>query len=274
MTNQIPYISYLLQFADNALIHGQRLAEWTGHAAVLEQDIALTNISLDQIGQARALYQYTAEKINQLPINESAKLFRAPLLTPKLGSLTEDDLAFLRDAWDFKNLLLLEQPNGDWDTTLVKSFYYDHFIVLAFEEILQHSTDLQLKAIAEKSLKESLYHRRWSSEWIIRMGDGTKISHEKTQTALLELLPYTGEMFEPSKAEELLEGSGQTLDLKNIQKQWLMNIEEVLEEATLNLPDEMPWMQSGGKNGIHSEHLGYILAEMQFMQRSYPNMEW
>lgn len=274
MTNQIPYISYLLQFADNALIHGQRLAEWTGHAAVLEQDIALTNISLDQIGQARSFYQYAAEKINQLPVNESGSLFKAPLLTPKLGSLTEDDLAFLRDAWDFKNLLLLEQPNGDWDTTLVKSFYYDHFIVLIFEEILQNSTDLQLKAIVEKSLKESLYHRRWSSEWIIRMGDGTDFSHDKVQTALLELLPYTGEMFETSKSEELLNETGQRLDLEGIQKQWFINVNEILDKATLNLPDEMPWMQSGGKNGIHSEHLGFMLAEMQFMQRSYPNMEW
>lgn len=274
MNMDLKYISYLLQFADNSLILGQRISEWTGHGPVLEQDIAMTNIALDHIGQARAFYQYAAEKLNQISIEEQKSYFKSPSIVENLGKLDEDDLAFLRDAWDFKNLLLVEQPNGDMAYTITRSFFYDHFIVLAFEYILEHSKDLQLKAIAEKSIKESKYHRRWSSEWMIRLGDGTELSKAKMQKALEDILPYVGEMFKTSKIENDLHGNENLLDLKKIEKQWMQNIKEVLDEATLSLPEEMPWMQDGGKNGVHTEHLGYILAEMQFMQRAYPNMEW
>lgn len=274
MSKELNYISYLLQFADNALILGQRIAEWTGHAPALEQDIAMTNLSLDQIGQARAFYQYIAEKLNQLPKEEVEKWFKSPLMTEKHGRLDEDDLAFLRDAWDFKNILLVEQPNEDMAYTIVRSFYFDHFAALNYEYILKHATDLQLKAIAEKSIKETYYHRKWSSEWMIRLGDGTEESHQKMQDALIEMLPYVGEMFKSSKVEKAMDGDKNLVDLAAIEKDWWNNIKEVLAEATLELPEELPWMQGGGKNGIHSEHLGYILADLQFMQRAYPDMEW
>lgn len=274
MTEQSSYIYYLLQFADNALIHGQRLAEWTGHGPVLEQDIALTNISLDHIGAARALYQYAANKINELDQDSFNKLFKAPLLDQQYSNITEDDLAFLRDTWDFKNLLLLEQPNGDWDTTIVKCFLFDHYNVLMLQQIIDTSKDLQLVAIAEKTLKEALYHQKWSSEWMIRMGDGTATSHHKVKTAFHHLLALTQEFFTPSNAEQQLIDQGYPIDFISLQKNWLNNIQAILHIATLALPQDIYWRPSNGKNGLHSEHLGYILAEMQFMQRSYPNMEW
>lgn len=274
MTEQSSYINYLLQLADNALIHGQRLSEWTGHGPVLEQDIALTNIALDHIGAARALYQYAANKINELNQDSFQKLFKAPLLQQKFGAISEDDLAFLRDAWDFKNFILLEQPNGDWDTTLAKCFLFDHFNVLNLKQIIAQSKDLQLVAIAEKTLKEALYHQKWSSEWIIRMGDGTALSHQKIQTTLNDLLTITQEFFIPSTIEQQLINEGYLLNLPSLQNKWLNNVKDILAIATLEYPEEITWRPSNGKNGQHSEHLGYILAEMQFMQRAYPNMEW
>ncbi len=267
---------YTLQIADNALINGHRLSEWCGHGPVLEQDIALSNIALDHLGQARSLYQYAADQFNQYSSEQKLMFFTSPALEQKIQSgeqLDEDDLAYLRDGWDFRNVLLIEQPNKDWAYTVARSFFFDTFNFLFFTA-LQNSKDETLAAIAEKSLKETAYHLRWSSEWIIRLGDGTEESHTRIQKALNDLWMFTGELTIMSKADNAMLEEGSGIDLmKNIAPAWMERIASVTEEATLKIP-EGSWMQEGGKNGIHSEHLGYILTEMQFMQRTYPNMEW
>ncbi len=264
---------YSLQLADNALIHGHRISEWCGHGPVLEQDIALTNTALDHIGQARNFYQHAADLYNQLPVTDKTAVFTAAIHTNGDKAVTEDDLAYLRDAWDYKNVLLVEQPNEDWAYTIARSFYYDSYAV-PFYTALSKSKNEQLAAIAEKSLKEALYHRRWSSEWVIRLGDGTDESKAKMQDALQERWAYTGELFEATALEEKLQLNGIGVDLAAIKKEWLHHINEVCQEATLTMPDENMWMQKGGKVGNHSEHLGYILAEMQYLQRAYPGLEW
>jgi len=264
-------LHYVLQLADNALILGHRISEWCGHGPVLEQDIAITNAALDHIGQARNFYQYAAEIYNQLPGPERQHLFVAPLFAAK-KNVTEDDLAYLRDAWDFKNVLLVEQQNTDWAFTVARSFLYDSFAVVQYEH-MQSCKDETIAAIAQKALKEATYHRKWSSEWVIRLGDGTEESKEKIQYALDNLWPYTAELFIPSPADEVMQTEGIGVDLTAVRKEWLAYVSAVLEEATLLMP-ETGWAQQGGKTGTHSEHLGYILAELQFMQRAYPGMEW
>jgi ring-1,2-phenylacetyl-CoA epoxidase subunit PaaC len=268
----IPLLKYTLQIADNALVNGHRQSEWCGHGPVLEQDIALSNIALDHLGAARSLYLYAAELFNRM--NDAAKkdFFIAPLLQQVAGPVDEDDLAFLRDAWDYRNVLLAEQPNRDWAYTIARSFYLDTFNYF-FYDALQHSTDKMLAAIAEKSLKEVSYHIRWSSEWVIRLGDGTAESHARMQTALDDYWPYTGELTTANAVDKEMQTSGIGVDLAEVQQQWKNRIATVLEEATLSLPSGT-WMQQGGKEGRHTEHLGLLLAEMQFMQRAYPNMEW
>lgn len=268
-------IYYLLQLADNALIYGHRLGEWCGHGPVLEQDIALTNISLDYLGQARSLYQYAAVLFNDLPSAEKSGVFRSVALEQKINKgemLDEDDLAFLRDGWDFRNLLLTEQKNGDWAVTIARAFFFDTFNQLYFTT-LKKSSDTQVAAIAEKSLKEITYHVRWSTEWIIRLGDGTDISHSKIADAINELWTYTGEMFVNSAAEQQQIADGVAVDCATLKDTWMESTRQTLAEATLALPDG-DVMQTGGKTGRHTEHLGYILAEMQYMQRTYPDMEW
>lgn len=266
-------LSYVLQLADNALILGHRISEWTGHGPVLEQDIAITNTALDHLGQARSLYQYAADLYNQLPEAIQADFFSSPAFLNHSQAVTEDALAYLRDAWDFRNALLTEQLNGDWAYTIARSFFYDHYSVLLYTA-LKESTDATLAAVAEKSLKEALYHRRWSSEWVIRLGDGTEESKARMQEAIDERWAFTGELFRPSEADEAMAASGDGIDLAALKGKWMAQVTEVLSEAMLNIPSADAWMQSGGKTGQHSEHLGYILAEMQYMQRAYPGMEW
>jgi len=269
------HILYSLQLADNALIYGHRLGEWCGHGPVLEQDIALTNISLDYIGQARSFYQHAANLFNALPDSDKAGVFASIALEEKIRKgeqLDEDDLAYLRDGWDFRNVLLTEQPNGDWAVTVAKAFYFDIFQHLYYTQLLK-SKDVQVAAIAEKSLKEVAYHKRWSSEWVIRLGDGTEESHLKMQHAINDVWPFTGEMFTVSTAEQMMINDGIAVDNALLQNKWKEEVIAILGEATLSVP-ENNWMQDGGKNGRHSEHLGYILAELQFMQRAYPGMEW
>jgi len=266
-------LAFVLQLADNALILGHRISEWCGHGPILEQDIALTNIALDHLGQARSLFQYAADLYNALPKESQKEFISSPLLQQQSTAATEDSLAYLRDSWDFRNVLLTEQPNQDWAFTIARSFYYDHYAVLFYSE-LSKSTDLRLAAIAEKSLKEVQYHQRWSSEWVIRLGDGTTESKQKMQTAIEELWPYTGELFATSDAEKAVAQQLHILPLEQLKTVWEENTTAVLNEATLTTQDSKAWMQSGGKEGRHSEHLGYILAEMQYMQRAYPNMEW
>lgn len=243
---------YVLQLGDNALILSQRLSEWCGHGPVLEQDIALTNIALDLLGQARMLLAYAAELEGR--------------------GRTEDDIAYFRDAHQFRNLLLVEQPNQDWAYTIVRQFFFDTFQYHNYRALL-HSRDERLAAIAEKSLKEVTYHLRYSSEWMVRLGDGTEISHQKMQAALDDLWPFTGELTTPSAADQAAHATSIGPDLLSIRPLWQAKVDDILAEATLRKP-ENPWMQSGGKQGRHTEHLGYILAEMQHLQRTYPGNEW
>jgi len=266
---------YTLQIADNALILGHRLSEWCGHGPVLEQDIALTNIALDHLGQARSLYQYAAAQFNELPAEQKQPIFSSPALQQNINAgaeIDEDDLAYLRDGWDFKNVLLTEQPNKDWGYTVVRSFFYDTFNYFFYTE-LQKSSDETLAAIAEKSLKEVTYHMRWSSEWVIRLGDGTEESHKRIQEAVNDRWAFTGELFNMGQVDKAMLANNVGVDLNKIKPFWQESIEAVMNEATLSTPANN-WMQEGGKEGRHTEYLGYLLAELQFMQRAYPNMEW
>lgn len=249
-------IDYLLHLADNSLILGHRNSEWTGHGPILEQDIALSNISLDLIGQARNFYQYAASLINEKNKNESA---------------TEDHLAYLRNPDEFKNLLLVEQENGDWGKTVMRQFLFSSFQYHLYLE-LKECKDEQLAAITAKSLKEVTYHLRWSSEWVIRLGDGTMESHNRMQEALDTLWKYTGEMFQPSDYEQsVLNAAG--VGIEKLKKIWGEKVQEVLSEATLPCPANIK-MEVGGKVGKHSIHLENLLAEMQILQRTYPDSQW
>jgi len=250
-------VKYTLFLADSSLVMGHRLSEWTGHGPMLEQDIAISNIALDLIGQARNFYQYAAEIINQI---DPGKI------------ITEDDLAYLRDANEFKNLLITELPNGDWAKTIGKIFFFSLWQIFFYQQLIL-SSDKQLSAIAEKSLKEVTYHQKWSSEWVIRLGDGTEGSKKRMQNAIDELWPYTGEMFAGADFETNQQKS-LCINVTNIKSNWMDKVQKVLEEATLSFPSENAWMHGGGKKGIHTEHLGFILAEMQFLQRAYPGLEW
>ncbi len=243
---------YTIRMADDSLILGQRLAELCGHGPILEEDIALTNISLDLIGQATSLLNYAAEI--------------------EVGNRTADDLAFLRYGTEYKNLLLTEQPNNDFAHTMVRQFFFDSFRK-PFYEKLQLSTDKTLAAIAEKSLKETKYHLKHSSEWVIRLGDGTEESRERMVVAVEALYKYTAELFFMDDVDQKLLEQGIAVDLNEIQKEWNRYVNEIFSEATLEIP-ENGWVQSGGRLGKHTEHLGYLLADMQYMQRAYPGMTW
>jgi ring-1,2-phenylacetyl-CoA epoxidase subunit PaaC len=256
-------VQYTLHLADNALILGQRNAEWCGHGPVLEQDIAITNISLDLIGQARNFYQYAAGLLNR---HQPAGIDLAK------EEYTEDKLAFLRSEREFKNCLLVELPRGDWSRTIVRQFLFSAYQFL-FYTALRHCSNDQLAAIAEKALKEVTYHLRWSSEWVIRLGDGTTESHTRIQKALDELWPYTGELFTPAGYEKEMAVATTGVDLSVIKNSWEQKVKAVFTEATLLLPNGT-WMHAGGKEGKHTEHLGFMLAEMQYMQRAYPGNEW
>ena len=275
MNNNNAILDYTLRLADDALIIGQRLGEWCGHGPVLEQDIALTNAALDHLGRARSLYQSAADLFNQLPQDERIKVFTSVAIQNLVaagGKLDEDDLAYLRDGWDFRNVLLVEQPNNDWAYTIARSFFYDAFNFYFFAA-LQESSVETLAAVAEKSLKEVTYHLRWSSEWVIRLGDGTDESHERMQKAVNELWMYTGELFLMNETDKSILQQNIGVDLSKIKPLWLERVRSVFNEATVNVPAET-WMQHGGKEGRHTEHLGYILADLQFLQRTYPGMEW
>lgn len=244
--------NYILGIADNSLILGQRLGELCGHGPSLETDIAITNISLDLLGQVRGYYQYAA-KIQ----GEGA---------------TEDTIAFLRKEREYKNVLMVEQPNTDFAYVMGRQFLFDVYHVLFLEQ-LQHSRDLTLSSIAKKSLKEALYHKRFSSDWIKRLGDGTTESHTKIQNAINDLWVFTDEFFQLTLADKAMASEGIGVDVTKLKDQYYGKVGEVLSEATIEIPD-LKYFQKGGKDGVHSEHMGYILAEMQYMQRAYPNMEW
>ena len=250
-------VCYALHLADNALLLGQRNAEWTGHGPVLEQDIAISNISLDLIGQARHFYQYAALRLNE---------------TGNLQEVTEDTLAYLRDTPYFKNCLMVELPRGDWAFTVLRQFLFSTYQFYLFQP-LQQSSNAPLAAIAEKSLKETTYHLRWSAEWVIRLGDGTAESKSRMQTALQALWPYTEELLTPASYETELLQDHIAVNPQLLSAAWHSKVKEVFQEATLDLPAAV-WMQSGGKEGRHTEQHGYLLAEMQFLQRAYPGATW
>jgi ring-1,2-phenylacetyl-CoA epoxidase subunit PaaC len=250
--NKDQLYQYILHIADNTLILGQRLAEWCGHGPVLEEDIALSNIALDYFGQCTNLLKYAAEVEG--------------------WGRDEDQIAFLRDAGEYKNALMVELPNGDYGKTIARQFLFSSWYKLFLEQLVQ-SSDAFLKGFAEKSLKEVKYHLQHSSDWMLRLGDGTDESHQRVQTAVNELWEYTGELFEMTELDQTAVSSGIGVDMASIESGWRAQVEALLREATLSIP-EYGYMQKGGKKGKHTEHLGFILSDMQYLQRTYPGARW
>jgi len=247
---ETPLVLTLLRRADDALVLGHRLSEWTGHAPTLEEELALPNIALDLIGQARALYQYAGE----------------------LSGHDEDQLAYLRDAAAYRNCLLVEQPNGDFARTIARQMLYTAFID-PFWRAATASTDATIAAIAGKAEKETAYHLRHAGEWLVRLGDGTEESHRRAQDAVDWLWPYTGELFESDAAEQQMIAAGVLPDPATLRDAWDRTMEALLTRATLHRPSD-GWAQTGGRRGVHSEHLGTLLAEMQILQRTYLGARW
>ncbi|MEW6061882.1 MAG: 1,2-phenylacetyl-CoA epoxidase subunit PaaC [Bacteroidota bacterium] len=251
--NTAALVEYLIRLADDRLILGHRLSEWCGHAPLLEEDIALANIGLDCIGQAFNLYTVAAELENK--------------------GRTADDIVYFREAIDYKNLLLVEQPNRDFAHTMVRQVLYDAYGVLLFDA-LQRSTVEPLAGIAQKAVKEIRYHFRHSSHWIYRLGDGTEESHHRTQTALNTLWRFTGELFTSDDLEQELAREGVAAVSSSFKDQWTQTITDVFTRATLVLPSTEIYQHHGGRQGKHTEHLGHLLAEMQIVARSFPTMQW
>jgi ring-1,2-phenylacetyl-CoA epoxidase subunit PaaC len=245
-------LDFTLQLADTSFILGHRLSEWCGHGPILEQDLAMSNIALDLIGETRSLYQYAAELEGK--------------------NRSEDDLAYLRDAVEYKNPLLVELPNGDFGDTVMRQFIFDTYHYFFLQQ-LQSCPDQCLAAIAAKSFKEVSYHIKWSAEWVIRLGDGTEESKCRIEKAVDQLWAYSGELFMMSDTEKTLFKLGYIPDYNQIKARWEEHITKVFAEASLTVPQGV-WMQKGGKQGRHTEHLGYILTELQYLQRTYPGLEW
>jgi ring-1,2-phenylacetyl-CoA epoxidase subunit PaaC len=243
---------YLLRLGDTSLVLGQRLGEWVGHAPALEEDLGLANLSLDLIGQARLLLSYAGELEGQ--------------------GRDEDALAFLRDAPAFLNLTLAEQPNGDFGRTIVRQFLLDAWQLEVYEA-LSRSSDDRLAGIAAKAIKETRYHFRFSAGWLVRLGDGTEESHRRVQGALDDLWRFTAELFAADEVDEVLAGAGIAPRLAELRPRWSARVDEVLREATLVRPADVPYPWQG-KRGVHTEHLGHMLAEMQHLQRTYPGAQW
>lgn len=246
------HFGYLLRLADSNLVLGHRLSEWIGRAPVIEEELALANIALDLIGHARALYAHAA-RIGG-------------------GGRDEDALAFLRDQIDYRNLLIVENKNRDFAHTIVRQFLYSAFAEL-YWDALTASRDAELAGIAVKAVKECAYHVRHSAEWLIRLGDGTQESHNRAQKAVDELWMYTGEMFESDEIDRAVLDAGIGVITTDLKPAWNETVEPVLMRATLQRPKD-GWMMSGGRSGRHTEHLGHMLAEMQFLQRAYPGQQW
>ncbi|PPC76131.1 phenylacetate-CoA oxygenase subunit PaaI [Pokkaliibacter plantistimulans] len=246
-------VDYLLHLGDSDTVMSQRLCEWVGHAPALEEEVAMANVGLDLLGQARSWLSYAAELEDQ--------------------GRDADQMAFLRDEREYRNLLITEQANGNFADTMARQFFFDawHFHLLT---ALCQSTDAQVQAIARKGLKEVTYHLRRSTAWIKRLGDGTAVSHQKMQDAIDDIWTYTGEMFTAASTDPLLVEAGIVPASAPLQQQWLGYVQATLQEATLTCPDENAYMQIGGRQGLHTEQLGYLLAEMQFLPRAYPGATW
>ena len=249
--NETPLVLFTLRRADDALVLGHRLSEWCGHAPTPEEDIALANMGLDLLGQARSLYAHAAEA-------EGA-------------GHDEDQFAYLRDPPQYRNLLLLEQPNGDFARTILRQFLYAAFID-PWWRAMTRSCDAGLAAIAAKAEKETAYHLRHAAEWVIRLGDGTAESHRRAQDALDLLYPYAGEMFGPADEAPLV-AAGIAADPETLRGAWDHTVDDILGQATLVRPSTT-WFQQGGRTGRHTEHLGFLLAEMQHLPRTHPGAVW
>lgn len=252
MTLEQAKFEYLLRLGDSSLIIGHRLSEWCGHAPILEEDIALINIALDFVGNATSLLTYAAQVEGK--------------------GRTEDNLAYHRNERDYRNLLLTEQPNGDYAATIARQFLYDVYTYFLYEE-LKKSKDETIAALATKSHKEITYHLRHTTEWMCRLGDGTEESHQRLQSALNELWMFTSDLFDMDEVDAVLIKEGIAPDLNKIKEAWEKRVTDVVSEATLQLPASNI-KQKGSRDGKHSEHLGYLLAEMQYIPRSYPGTKW
>ncbi len=252
-TRQEALIEVLLRLADDRLILGHRLSEWTGHGPELEEDLALANIALDMIGHASSLYAYAADIENKDD---------------------EDYYAYFRDDIDFKNIALVELPRGDFAFTIARQFLFSAYSYFLYEELIKKVDDEQLNGMLQKHFKEIKYHLRHSREWVLRLGDGTEESHERIQNAFDEIWMYTGEMFDMDKFDEATIRYNLFVDCQNFYSNWLSLINETLDEATLTVPENEQYMFSGSRRGRHTEHLGHLLAQMQFLRRSYPEAEW
>lgn len=244
--------TYTLRIADNTLVLAQRLSEWTGHGPFLEEDLALTNVALDTFGTATSLLEYAAQ------IEEKGR--------------SADDLAYFRNEREFTNVLLVEQPNGDYAKTIIRQTFVDHFNLLFYSELAK-SKDETLAGIAQKAIKEVTYHVRHSSAWVVRFGDGTEDSHNRAQDAVNELWRFTSELFEMDEVENNLVKEGIAVNTSLLKEKWEKQITELLTKATLKKP-ESAFMQTGGRKGMHTEHLGYLLSEMQTVPRMFPNAKW
>ncbi len=274
-------IDYLLHLADNALVLGQRNAEWAGHGPILEEDLALANHALDHLGQARLLYQHAAARINA--DRTLAKRFEHLQGARTDGAITEDSLAYFRSAREFCNFTLLELPHHgplagparqdrDYATTTVRNFLYAVLMGLCWER-LQASSDTQLAAIAAKSLKEVRYHLQHAGDWLVRLGDGTDESHARVQAALNHLMPYTQEFWSGGAAEEAAVANGSGVALHELRPDWDTIVNAALAEATLKRPADGGHLPRGSR-GEHSEHMGFLLAEMQSLAREHPQAVW
>ncbi len=244
--------NYLLRLADNAAILGHKLSEWCGHGPELEEDIAIINTALDLLGHARSIYTYAGEVEGK--------------------GRDEDDIAFLRIEREYKNALICELPNGHYGDTIARQFLFDQFNYLVFSELV-NSTDETVSAIAAKAIKEIRYHLRRSTEWTLRLGDGTEESHNRIQESFNDVWSYTGDLFVEDESDGLIVSAGIGPDLKIIRPIWREKVKAVLTEATLTTPED-GWMHSGSKEGRHTEHMGHLLSELQYMQRAYPGCEW
>ncbi len=243
---------YLLRLGDTDLILGHRLSELVGHAPAIEEELAIGNTALDLLGQAQLWLSLAAEVAND--------------------GRDADKLVYLRDAGEYRNVLLVEQPNGDFAHTITRQFFFDAFHQLLLGALTKSGNE-QITAIAAKFIKEVNYHLRRSRDWVITLGDGSEESHQRMKAAIDDLWSYTGELFEMDTIDRDLIAQGVGVDLEELRAPWLQIVKNTFDEATLNIPQN-DWAQRGGKRGVHSEHLGYLLAEMQFLQRAYPNATW
>ncbi|MBO6620267.1 MAG: phenylacetate-CoA oxygenase subunit PaaC [Balneola sp.] len=246
-------IAYLLRLADDRLILGQRMSEWCGHGPVLEEDLALANMALDLIGHASSLYAYAAE------VEDEGR--------------DEDHFAYFRDDYEFTNLQLYELPKGDFAFTIARQFLFSSFSYFQYQQ-LKEAKDEQFAGMIDKHFKEIKYHLRHSRDWVLKLGDGTEESKKRMQEAFDELWMYTGELFYIDAVDEMMLAEGNGADLLSFKDEWKKLVEDTLTEATLSVPDWDQFMMRGSRTGMHTEHLGHMLAQMQFLRRSHPDADW